>query len=473
MTTQEHRKLPLAWVLLFLAVSLGSAGGVGYYYYDKERTGTENTTSSAPVIVPSSPAPTVGVLQPGSPAASLPDIPPLLQNTNAPATGAEAVSSPDQATDNDGQPSQPPAGEAQPEAPNAETPDAQVHAPLIHAPSEAPPLPSAKHDAAAPRPADDGAILNDNTRETKSSVEHDGSGIVLYGKGIPVTPEGHVVRGDIPAGQEKAGARIAPTGQDSVVGLALAQDLATFLAENYWPAGTHLMARERGISTADVRRMNYRHGGQLHGFAGTHDNPGIERERVLRYAFTPSMVRALYRLYDERFFSALRTEAAAQKRGPDQSPLTPPQIAEMFGIYSGMAQNLAGVVRAYADTPQIRPLVAAYAQASAEAAEAFTAYAESREQGSDSAKASQAYQSALKRREQTRSALAAAIRRGGATRQGLDAESLAFTAQWLYRRGENAAPTLPVLAEILEDCALRLSAIQQEYLGSPAGTARP
>jgi hypothetical protein len=143
----------------------------------------------------------------------------------------------------------------------------------------------------------------------------------------------------------------------------------------------------------------------------------------------------------------------------------------MFGIYSGLAQSLAEAVRAYADTPRIRPLVAAYAQASTEAADAFTAYAESREHGSDSAKTSQAYQSALRRREQTKDALASAVRQGGA-KQGLDAESLAYTAQWLYRRGENAAATLAVLAEILEDCALRMSAIQQEYLGSPAGTVR-
>ncbi|MCL1939618.1 MAG: hypothetical protein FWG04_03025 [Desulfovibrionaceae bacterium] len=444
---QDPTKLPLSWLLLFLAVAAGSI----YYYYDKEHTGAENTTAGTTVIVPVSPAPDMGALQPGSPAASLPVISPPVQNTNATAATTEAVPGPTQATENDAD-GQPPAGEPQPEAPSTEAPDAQAHAP-----SEETPLPSAEHDLAAPQPVD-------NT-ETKPSEEHGASGVVLYGKGRPITPGGHVVRGDIPAGQEKTGARIASTGQDSVVGLALVQDLATFLAENYWPANTHLMAREHGISTADVRRVNYRYGEQLHGFAAAHNNPGIERERVLRYVFAPSMLRALYRLYDERFFSALRTEAAAQKRGPAQSPLTPLQIAEMFGIYSGMAQSLAEAVRTYADTPRIRSLVAAYVQASTETADAFTAYAESREQGNYSAKTSQAYQSALKRREQAKDALASAMRRGGA-RQELDAESLAYIAQWLYRRGENAAATLAVLAEILEDCALRLSAIQQEYPGS-------
>jgi hypothetical protein len=148
-------------------------------------------------------------------------------------------------------------------------------------------------------------------------------------------------------------------------------------------------------------------------------------------------------------------------------------MAEMFGIYSGMAGNLAKAVRAYADTPQVRPLVAAYAQASTEAADAFAKYTESRERndGIASSKTAQAYQNALKRRERAKEPVIAAMRRGGAG-QGIDAESLVYTAQWLYRRGENTTATLNALTEILEDCALRLSAMRQEYSGLPAEATR-
>jgi hypothetical protein len=257
------------------------------------------------------------------------------------------------------------------------------------------------------------------------------------------------------------------------VSAALVRDIAAFLAANYWPAGTHPAARNHGISTVSVSWLNHRYGGQLHGFAVARDTPVASRERVLQYAFTPSMLRALYRLYSERFFAALRTEAAAQRRGPAESPLTRAQTAEMFGIYSGMAESLAGAVRAYAATPQIRSLVAAHARAATEASGAYATFAESREHGDGVAvsKASHIYQDALKRREQAKDALAAAMRRGGAG-SGIEAESLVYIAQWLYRRGEHTGATLDALAEILDVAALHLATLRQEYLGSPTG-ARP
>jgi len=145
----------------------------------------------------------------------------------------------------------------------------------------------------------------------------------------------------------------------------------------------------------------------------------------------------------------------------------------MFGIYSSMAENLAGAVRAYADTPQIRSLVAAHTRASTETAGAYAAFAESRERGDGAAvsRTSQAYQDALIRREQAKATLAAAMRQRGAG-QGIDAETLVYTAQWLYRRGENTEATLDALAEILDASALHLATLQQEYLGLPTGMPR-
>ena len=500
MTRQEHTKALLIGVsLLFLA--LVASGVVFYYFHHQERAETAPGGAAAPAS-PAAPstAGTVdtkaaGIAQPGSPAATLPVIAPSGPQTDAPrdtpdvASGAEEFSAADQATGATAPGSNadaaPPASEALPETPaatpGAETPEqaaqAQPEAPALPADQGAAVLePAGKADsqsgAAAP-PTNQDAVAPKSAADSAAAQPFEtpgGSGVVLYGRGKPITPDGQVVRGDIPAGQESASASLSPSGQDSIVSAALVRDLAAFLAANYWPAGTHPMAQNRGISTVGVQWLNHRYGGQLHGFTLTRDNPSAARERVLQYAFMPSMLRALHRLYGERFFAALRAEAAAQRRGPAESPLTRPQIAEMFGIYAGMAEGLAGAVRAYADTPQIRSLVVAHAKAAAEAAEAYAAFAESRERSSDAAvsRASQIYQDALKRREQAKTALAAAMRGG----EGIDAESLVYTAHWLYRRGENIEATLHTLAEILDASALHLATMQQEYLGSPAEPRR-
>ena len=481
MTTQERMKILLPGVLLlFLAIAV--SGAIFYYYHDKERTEAETTTDGTSVFVPFSPAPDAGASQPGSPAASLPDISPPGQHTDVPgdALGADDLSDSEQTTAPDnGMDSSadgtPPVEEAQPETPDAETPDkyAQAQPEIPSAPAEQRAAVQELEDNDSSHSGEAAPDSTKDSAETELSEEHSGSGVVLYGKGRPVTPDGHVVRGDIPAGQELASARLSPSGQDSIVSAAMVRDMAAFLAANYWPVGTHPMAQSRGISTVGVQWLNHRYGGQLHGFAVARDNPVAARERVLQYVFMPSMLRALHRLYSERFFAALRTEAAAQRRGPEESPLTMAQTAEMFGIYSGMAESLAGAVRAYADTPQIRSLVAAYARASTETAGAYAAFAESRERGDGSAvsKTSQAYQDTLKQREQAKAALAAAMRRGGAG-QGIDAESLVYAAQWLYRRGAHTEATLNALAEILDASALHLATLQQEYLALPAGTRR-
>lgn len=293
--------------------------------------------------------------------------------------------------------------------------------------------------------------------------------VVLYGKGRPVTPEGGVVRGDIPRGQNRAGARIPPGGQDSVIGALFVRSLAKFLVESYWPAGSHPMARERGISTAGVKWLNHRYGAQLHGFAADPDNPVAARQRVLRYAFMPSMLRALYELYGERFYETLHAEAGALKRGPENLPLTSAQKAELFALYADMAGNLAKTVRAYVNAPRIRPLVASFAEAEQEASAAFADYIENLENADVAIRPekSRAYQIALKRREKAEEALVAALRQEGGG-QGFDADSLVYIAQWLYRRGEDSAAALSVLAGILEDCAMRLSSLGLEYRARPA-----
>ena len=495
MPVQERSKLPLLGLLLFLAVAVGC--GLSYYYTRTSRdpvnparqgggvtvAGTARTGTlpsvvqqeRPPVRTPSAPA-AGGTLpsDPGGGEAAEQVLPgeaiarPSPEET-APGPQEQEEGKPDMAerpaVATDG-----PETPVEKNIPDTTTPTPEIRG-EIH--GETPSTGErtglfAKDEPGkepAPPPADSGDTAGKSP--SASSPREGGApspGVVLYGKGRPVTAGGSVVRGDIPPGQDLGQARVPASGQDSVVGLGLVQDLARFLAANYWPAGTHPMAKARGISTAGIKWANHRYGGQLHGFSTGHDNPALERQHVLQYVFMPSMLKALYGLYDNRFYEAMRAEAGLQKRGENNTPLSPAQTAEMFGIYSGMAKDLAGAVRAYADTPHIRPLVAAYAKATDNAAAAFARHSESREHADaiTRSEAAEAYRQALRERERARETLAAAMRRSGAGRS-IDSESLVYTAQWMYRRGENSRAALDALAGILEDCAGRFAGLEREY----------
>ena len=504
MPVQERSKLPLLGLLLFLAIAVGC--GLSYYYTRVTRdpatpprqaggsatlagTATTGTLPSVgqrerlPAQTPSPPAATEtlpsGIGGGETPGQALPGEPiarpfsgetlpgpqePMEDEPDMAERPAMTTDSPDAPGGKNTPDTIQPSGKTTGETPGetaGETPSTGEHTEVFTGRDTEPVTPpavaggTAGKSTSTPSPGGGGAAS---------------PGVVLYGKGRPVSADGSVVRGDIPPGQEHGQARVPASGQDSVVGLDLVQDLARFLAANYWPAGTHPMAKTRGISTAGIKWANHRYGGQLRGFSTEHDNPALERQHVLQYVFMPSMLKALYGLYDERFYEAMRAEAGLQKRGESNAPLSAAQTAEMFGIYSGMAKDLAGAVHAYAETPHIRPLVAAYAKAADNASAALVRHSESREYADaiTRSEAAESYRQALRERERARETLAAAMRRSGAGRS-IDSESLVYTAQWMYRRGENSRAALDALAGILEDCAGRFAGLEREYREAPPG----
>lgn len=294
--------------------------------------------------------------------------------------------------------------------------------------------------------------------------------MTIYGTATAANDSGSSVRGEIPPHQLPLGPaesfglpdsssgkegefRASPRGEDSVVGLATIQDLARFLADNYWPAGTHPRARRRGISTASVKWANVMFGGQLQGFNVNHANPVQERSRVLNYLFMPSMIKGLYELYNDRFFTALEKEALSQRRGPENRPLNQYEVAELYELYGTMAKGLAGTVRAYVSAPDTATLARAYADAAQRAEEANQRVLTAGHANSPGrASLAKQYRTAVTRREEQRDSLVAALRRSGAPR-GLDPDAMAYTALWLYRRGSNIQAAAGALADVLDACA--------------------
>jgi hypothetical protein len=303
--------------------------------------------------------------------------------------------------------------------------------------------------------------------------------LIRYSRGKVVNGAGSMASGEIPQNRNLL-ADAAPfvgagpdlvlrSGRDSVVDIPFIDDLAAFLAANYWPEGTHPQAKSRGITTASLKWINLKYGGQLQGFSVNHDNLPEERVRVLRYIYMPSMIQGLYSLYHERFFATLEKEALAQKRGPEQTPFTNAQMADMFSLYAGMARGLSGAVSAYAGAPDIRTRISAYAAASDAATAANMRFSEIPPGASLTRnQAARLYQDAVVKREQQRENVAAAMRRRGDS-GNLDSDSLVYAALWLHRRGEIRPDTLQALRAMFSACAGQFGALEKLYRARPVG----
>ncbi len=265
--------------------------------------------------------------------------------------------------------------------------------------------------------------------------------------------------------------------EDPVVRLAFVDDLAAFLAANYWPKGTHPSARRAGISTVSVKWANLRYGGELQGMRRG-DDPVGARAAVLRYVLTPSMLEGLYSLYSDRFTAMLSAAADARRVGPEgkERPLTGAEKKEMFQIYAGQARGLAAALSAYAADPSIGGRVEALNAAETAVFEANRAYMESaatyeeaqieKRPGQDKFRARMdqdagTYQRSIQAREKNREALVRAMQQSGAAKN-VGEDTLVYVASWAHRRGVGNPEILRAAARVLQQAGTRLAAAAKE-----------
>ena len=298
------------------------------------------------------------------------------------------------------------------------------------------------------------------------------SPVITYGKAQQVDANSSVVRGQIPDAQAVSGLPSAnmqatpavSSKEDKVVPLALIQDMAKFLTTNFWPVGSHPLARDKAITTATVKWANIKYGNlQVQSFGVTGANAAAKRKSALDYVFTPATINVLYNTYAQRFFDVFDREARAQTKTPDKKPLDSAQLGDMYDVYAETSQGLVEAIYAYMYTPNVRELVAEYAEADLEASRAFKVFAAEVENGKGSnVEAARRHQLARLDRDQKRATLASALYQRGAP-QSMDADSLAYLCQWLYRRGDNQNEMLTALATIIHTCALTFRSIGTQY----------
>lgn len=267
--------------------------------------------------------------------------------------------------------------------------------------------------------------------------------------------------------------------EDAVVRPAFVDDIAAFLAQNYWPRNTHPSARRGGITTVNLRWANLRYGAELQGLEGRGSDPAMARKAVLGYVLNPAAVGRIYDLYADGFVRALAREANKRAVGEDAARrfLTEPEKKEMFAIYAGYAGRVASALEKYAADSGMAARVDAYIHASQAVEEANRAYMEStiayeeaNERGPKTAagaarlkmdKDAATYQKRIRERETKRGALVAAMSRDNNPNSS-GSDTLVYVAFWAYRRGPGSAPALRACAKALSDMSAKLAAASRD-----------
>ena len=192
------------------------------------------------------------------------------------------------------------------------------------------------------------------------------------------------------------------------------------------------------------------------------------RAFVLSHAWSPGMLEALYRMYDEPFVLAMRDAAVKRSKGG----LNAGQTADMFRAYAGQFRQLDAGLRGVAETPdldarlgQLRKADQEIEQARKELAGLVDSYERAVNHG-DSARAdelrsrmektSQRVQKATSARTRAERTLTAELRRKAGADAPDDA-TLLYLAQWVERR-DSGPESASVAADLLGRMAKRFEA---------------
>lgn len=291
----------------------------------------------------------------------------------------------------------------------------------------------------------------------------------------PGTMAGQIIQGavGVPADPDADPSQLPPDAvpmvpkvqEDSVVRPMFVEDLAGWLASRYQP-DTH-----GGSAGIGVQSANLRYGAALKGFSFSGGDIPAGREALLRYAFNPTMLEALYNLYVDRFVEHLGTSAAASDRG---KALTSAQIEDLYRLYAVQFARLAGVLEGVAAVPDL-PNRLKEVEKSAQRAqdihtqvtEAVFALDQARDEGNrGKIEAAQLrvdglnarYRRAMDERATAQQALSAVVRSHGAPQEA-DDDTILFVSSWAARRQAKYPQTQATLrkgAQLLRDLSARL-----------------
>lgn len=251
-----------------------------------------------------------------------------------------------------------------------------------------------------------------------------------------------------------------PSREDDRVRPDFVNDLAGFVVDRYRPSA------KGGSVSVSVQGLNRRYGTSLKGLAVS--RPGDEgRAQILRYAFTPSMVRALYDIYADSFLRSVAEQAQSGKK-----PVTKEQLGALYRSLGSRCTVLAAGLQSVAemqDLPgrlsDLDRLEEGVTVANRQLLDARFDLEMVRDQGGSTVQAQArvdnadlGLRQAMRRHAEGRARLAEDIRRQGSV--ALDDDSLIYLARWVGRRlsdnpisGEAVRESAAVLRDLAGRCA--------------------
>ncbi len=261
---------------------------------------------------------------------------------------------------------------------------------------------------------------------------------------------------------------------DDRVTPAFVSDIARFFVARHSGGG--------GGQAPSVQQLNQYYGTRLTGLTAGGADVQARRAALLRYAFHPAMLEALYGIYADRFLDSVIKEAMHPAQGKG---LTEAQTRQLCISLGGRLVLLAGGLEGVRKTPDIRSLLSAAdtraqeAQAALERMQGAMLHVdEMQARGDDPAavareriiadKEAAAYRNALRGRDEARRAAAAAVRQNGG--QGLDDATLLYLTEWVARRLQadaSAGEAVGVAARLLRDLGRRFAQAGAQGLPEP------
>jgi len=143
---------------------------------------------------------------------------------------------------------------------------------------------------------------------------------------------------DVVLAKEADASSFVGRNEDPIVQQSFVMALARWMADMYEPA---INGNGAGRVRGSLQTANLRFGHSMNGLAYVGEDPAVGRKVALQHFYTPDMLKALYQLYNERFFVALK-EAASVKN------LSTKQKKEMYTLYERRFRGLAGAFESMA-----------------------------------------------------------------------------------------------------------------------------
>ena len=240
--------------------------------------------------------------------------------------------------------------------------------------------------------------------------------------------------------------------EDTVILPDFVHDLANWLVARYRPAPQG----GKGQINASIQAANMRYGMHMRGMERQGRDPAGARAHILRYAFNPTMLEALYGIYADRLVDEVARAALAPSQG---KALSEAQLDDLYKNYAAFFADLASVTSGIAAMHDLKErietlnrdnqrIIALHRQIT----ENVFALDEAREKRDEAAipaiearieALDRRYRTSLQAQSNARGTLVSAIRSSGPGQaRRLDDDSVFFLALWVERRMDKQADAL-------------------------------